>query len=200
MKIDEFVALTRALRGHMSEPTRAAMIHGICNMVRMSLTDDVVAWWKAKGRLDFLTDCCIEADPATTSDDLVVEPSKLSLFINKWRATVAYKTAEGAFEDLSPEMKALIVTMTEDLEDLAVEMPVELELEVDNTGVDAILEVDFSKLPKAEVIWPRELPVDCVSDMLKRNGTMVCPVCCGCGIGMSDKTCTHCNGTGELSR
>ena len=117
MNLNEVVGLVRALRGHVSEPVRAAMAHGICKLVT-GLDNQAARWWRVKGRPGFLLDCGIDTDPATTPDELTAGPTELALFINKWRAVCAFKTG-GEWVSLTPEMISLIAAMTEDLEDLA---------------------------------------------------------------------------------
>lgn len=122
MKLNEMVALVRSLRGWMPETARSSMAHGICRQVKTTLDGESLSWWLLKGRVNFLMDCAIEENPMTTPDDITVPATKLAEFINRWRATTMYKDGD-EWMPMTQEMVGLITTMTEELEDVAVEMP-----------------------------------------------------------------------------
>ena len=106
----------------MSETVRASVAHTIAGMVERGLQDESLVWWLIKGKVNFLMDCDVMQDPWTTPDEIAASPTALAEFINRWRATTMYKDGD-EWMPMTQEMVGLITTMTEELEDVAVEMP-----------------------------------------------------------------------------
>jgi len=116
------IAFVRSMRGHMSETVRSSVAHAITGMVEQGLQDESLMWWLTKGKVNFLIDCNVMQDPCTTPDSITAGPTALAEFINRWRAVTTYKDGD-EYKPLTQEMVGLITTMTEELEDVAVEMP-----------------------------------------------------------------------------
>jgi len=122
VNIKDMIAFVRSMRGHMSETVRSSVAHAITGMVEQGLQDESLMWWLTKGKVNFLIDCNVMQDPCTTPDSITAGPTALAEFINRWRAVTTYKDGD-EYKPLTQEMVGLITTMTEELEDVAVEMP-----------------------------------------------------------------------------
>ncbi len=118
----ELLAIIRALRGRISETMRSSVAHAMADMVAEQVEGETANWWAAGGRTQFLRDCGIMQEPWTTPDELTATPTALAEFINRWRATTKYKDGD-EWKDFTQEMAGLVTTMTEQLEDVALEVP-----------------------------------------------------------------------------